>query len=276
MFGFARRWNEIKTIWLRYPALYAVPGLVTGLAIGFLIGATMNFGSGITQFVDGIWPEVIGITFTAFVIDQINRWQEKQRSIRERNERLIRQIGSTVNDVAKDAAHQAQKLRLLKGENGLLKGADLLEANLRDAHLRGANLTNTDLLHTDLTIAHLEFAILTGANLNHANLTDANLNHADLTGADLLEANLEGAKLGGAKLIGATLEGADLKSALMIGVDLCGANLKGANLAGTRLEGIFNYKFNKQTILPDGSSWAPGTDMTRYTNPNHPDFWQPE
>ena len=44
MNAFARRWSEIKTTWLRYPALYAVPGLVTGLAIGFLIGATMNFG----------------------------------------------------------------------------------------------------------------------------------------------------------------------------------------------------------------------------------------
>jgi len=22
--------------------------------------------------------------------------------------------------------------------------------------------------------------------------------------------------------------------------------------------------------------WTPETDMTRYTNPEHPDFWQPE
>jgi len=29
-------------------------------------------------------------------------------------------------------------------------------------------------------------------------------------------------------------------------------------------------------ILPDGSKWTPDTDMTRYTDPNHPDFWQPD
>ena len=31
-----------------------------------------------------------------------------------------------------------------------------------------------------------------------------------------------------------------------------------------------------QAILPDGTHWTPETDMSRYTDHSHPDFWQPD
>jgi hypothetical protein len=55
-------------------------------------------------------------------------------------------------------------------------------------------------------------------------------------------------------------------------------NLRGADLTYAQ--------FDENTILPDAEfvvdnksfdkHWTPQTDMTRYTNPDHPDFWQPE
>jgi hypothetical protein len=102
--------------------------------------------------------------------------------------------------------------------------------------------------------------------LQKAYLVDANLK-----GADLLEANLEGANLGGADLqradvLGVNLEGADLRWADLQGADLQETNLQGANLD----EVIFDEKTN----LPDYSNWTPDPDMTRFTDPDHPDFWR--
>jgi hypothetical protein len=59
----------------------------------------------------------------------------------------------------------------------------------------------------------------------------------------------------------------------LIGADLRGTNFKAANLTGAILR---NAQFSNKTILPDDKKWTPETDMTRYTNPNHPDFWQPD
>ena len=72
-----------------------------------------------------------------------------------------------------------------------------------------------------------------GADLAEADLTEANLAEADLTGADLYKADLTGADL-----TGATLRG---------------ANLWQADLTGAILEAI---KFNKDTIMPDGTIYS--------------------
>jgi hypothetical protein len=52
---------------------------------------------------------------------------------------------------------------------------------------------------------------------------------------------------------------------------LCEANLKESNLLGVNLEGT---RFDETTILPDGTHWIPETDMRRFTDPNHPNFWR--
>ena len=33
-------------------------------------------------------------------------------------------------------------------------------------------------------------------------------------------------------------------------------------------------EFNEKTKLPDGKKWTPDTDMARFTDPEHPDFWR--
>ena len=71
----------------------------------------------------------------------------------------------------------------------------------------------------------------------------------------------------GAKLENANLEGAFLERAILGGANLAGANLRGAKLAGARLD---------NAILPDHTTWTPGTDMARFTDPSHVRFWDPD
>lgn len=107
-----------------------------------------------------------------------------------------------------------------------------------------------------LTDGSLEGAQLPHANLKGATLIRASLRRVNLAGAFLQSADLYQAKLGGADLSGGYLQGADLSQA-----DLEGSNLKDA-------------KFDASTVLPDGTNWTPGLNMTRFTDPNHPDFWR--
>jgi hypothetical protein len=97
-------------------------------------------------------------------------------------------------------------------------------------------------------------------DLRGTDLRKENLMGANLRGANLQESNLEGVDLGGANL-----EGANLRDARLDAVNLVGANLQGANLEGVDLRGA---------CLPDGTNWTEDTDVTRFTNPDHPDFWE--
>lgn len=95
--------------------------------------------------------------------------------------------------------------------------------------------------------------LLKGVNLSKANLKGANLRKANLRDTKLEYANLQYVRL-----YKANLQGADLKDAILQDADLRAV------------------KFDKKTRMPDSKYWTPETDMTRYTDPNHPDFWQPD
>ena len=62
------------------------------------------------------------------------------------------------------------------------------------------------------------------------------------------------------------LQEADLRGANLQEANLWGANLQGADLGGAT--------FDENTMLPDGTKWTPGTDMGRFTDREHPDFWR--
>ena len=34
--------------------------------------------------------------------------------------------------------------------------------------------------------------------------------------------------------------------------------------------------FDTHTMLPDGTYWKPDIDIKRFTDPSHPDAWQPQ
>lgn len=186
----------------------------------------------------------------------------------------------------RDANLQSTDLETAKLEgadlrNARLQGADLISAKLEGADLRNANLQDVTLGNANLQGATLGDANLQGATLDYANLQGVGLKEANLQGALLESTKLEGADLTDANLQSAilwqtNLQGANLSNANLQGVALWEANLQGADLSGADLE---DATFDDFTILPDSEmereiKWTPDTDMTRYTNREHPDFWQ--
>lgn len=83
-----------------------------------------------------------------------------------------------------------------------------------------------------------------------------------------------------------TLHGAYLRNTSLQNGDLWGADLIGARLHHSNLQGTFFMEanltnvdfqfsvFDEHTTLPDGSKWTPGTDMGRFTDPTHQQFWR--
>ncbi len=114
---------------------------------------------------------------------------------------------------------------------------------------------------------------LNGAQLNRAHLIGAQLHHVSLVGAHLAWANLRHALLTESDLSHATLQGATLEAVCFRGANLSGANFNEANLLGAHFDEA--TRFDGETILPDCTYWTPGTDMRRFTDSTHPDFWQP-
>lgn len=162
-----------------------------------------------------------------------------------------------------------------------LQQADLRDANLQRARLEGINLQQAKLGKTNLQQADLSETNLQQADLRYSNLQQAWLNRSDLQEAKLWGANLQQAGLNSADLQGAKLLHANLQQTALIMTNLQQADLRGANLQEAILETefsgtIYKAQFDETTILPDGSRWTPETDMRRFTDPSHPDFWQPD
>ena len=127
------------------------------------------------------------------------------------------------------------KLKRAHFEGATLEGTDFNEADLEEAFFDGEEtiLKGAKLINADLT-----GATLIGANLAGADLREAWLVGADLSGAHLEEALLDGAVLKDAKLVGAHLEQARIINAELCGADLTNAKLDGAILKGAHLDAL--------------------------------------
>ncbi len=276
------RSDEIKAIHHEYKFFYQVLGGSLLVAMGILIGA-IAFSSELDRsaYFINLYTSLLSILVTVFVIDFLNRRREEHRERRQLQEQLIRDAGSTSNEIAKNAIHQLAKQGWLEGDTGLLKGADLVDANLEKAYMRRANLERT-ILHganlekADLGSTNLQRADLSGSKLRSSNLFAANLQGADLSGARIEHAMLKNVHLQGADLSGANLTNTFLREANLEGVDFSHANLteanlrntnlKRADLSGANMQGakLIGTMLNETTILPNGSHWTPDTDLTKF------------
>ncbi len=283
------RWTEIRALHKEHGLLYRLLGGLALVLLGIGIGSWLFGPAGLYRedgYSTNLFTEFISIGVTVFVIDLLNRQRDERNRIKDLQARLLREVRSPENAIARHAIHELREHGWLAGEDGLLKGANLRSANLQGANLGGANLQGAELVFAKLQGANLVLANLQGAELVFAELQGANLGFAKLQGAVLGTATLRGAHLDNAKLHGAQLRETNLQDA-----DLYKANLQGANLMGASLHGAKNLEtavFDEKTVLPDAkfimqplgftpdSYWTPDTDMTRYTDPNHPDFWEPE
>ena len=246
--------DKIRQIHRNYASFYPLFGGIVLVLIGITIGAVL-FGDD-SGYGTNLYTEAISVGLTILVLNGLQERRDKKNRIIELQEELVLQAGSRSNATAISAIDMLRKRGWL-GRQAVNHGRESDELSLLEGvDLSFADLHNADLVKANLKSTNLRTANLKGGYLFQANLENTELLLTNLEGADLLEANLEGA-------------------------NLWKANLKGANLQGVKL--------NEYTILPDtslgfGSNpksifnkyWTPDTDMTRYTDPNHLDFWQPE
>ena len=258
-----RRKHDVKD-------LSKVTGGVMLVTIGVFCGALLfaddspmmeQFLNGFTNYGTNLWTEAISVVLTIFVLNILSERRERRRRESDLRTRILREARSTVNIVANQAINEARDYGWLTGECKILQNANLEHANLENAILWEAQLSGSD----------LEFANLRKANLLHARLKHANLRNAKLQEAQLILVNLRRADLYSANLVGAKLYGSDMQQANFELADLSDADLEETNLVGTDLR---LATFNVHTILPDGKRWTPRTDLRRYTNPKHPQFWR--
>jgi hypothetical protein len=233
------RWQEIRGIHYEYRFFYQIGGGLLLVILGILIGGAF-FSADPDGYKANLYTEILGLIATVVILDRLAERREERRRILDLQERLVMEAGSQSNETVKRAVHELDKRAWLKGENSLLR-----RANLRLANLEGVDLVRAD--------------------LRGADLVRTNLQGAKLWLADLREADLSGADLRGAELRGTTLQGANLARANLEGAELRGANLQGAMLAEAKLD--------KNTILPDGSKWRADSDLARFTDVQHPNFW---
>jgi uncharacterized protein YjbI with pentapeptide repeats len=212
------------------------------------------------DFYANVSSELASIAITVLIIDGLNRRRDQRAAEITQREQLMRQLGSNVNEVARRAAEELRAHGWLT--DGTLQASDLRVAHLDEAKLWDADLQGANLQWAKLKKANLNGAMLVGCNFTQANLQAARMRGADARGANLFEAKLYRVDFHEARLCDANFTGAHLEGARMENADLRAATFDGAILDGL-------------TILPDGSAWTPDTDLTRFTNPAHPDFWQP-
>jgi hypothetical protein len=275
-------WREREVDSSQYKTVAQVAFVVIVLLVGVLIGASLFAGDDPVIEDTGYWTnlftEVISVIVTVGLIGLIFEHRRKQQLKRD----LVQQTKRRSNDTVLDAIDALRENGWLTGEKGVLQGERWHEAQMQGANLQEANLQDADLVKANLQGAKLGEANLHGANLIRANLQGADLVKANLQDADSVEANLKGTILVEATLQGADLWQADLQGTVLWWANLQGVDLRGANLKDTDLA---DAQFDENTILPDAlptfdtnawsSKWTPDTDMARFTDPDHPDFWQP-
>lgn len=249
-------WLTVQRVGIVLLSLALISGII-GYGIDHPEGFTLE--QFIVDFYANVSTELTSIAITVLIIDTLNRRREQRLGENKEREQLTRQLGSSVNEVAKRASEELRARGWLT--DGSLQETDLRIANLEEAKLWKADLQGVNLQWAKLKKANLNGSILVGANLTQANLQAARCGGADLRAANLFEAKLYRVNFNGAYLREANLSGAHLEGARLEGADLRNANFEDAHL-------------DELTILPDGSPWSQDTDLGRFTNPDHPNAWQ--
>lgn len=255
------RWSDIQAIWQSNPALYVIAGFLAGILFFPAINALSTNAS---DLLAGFVPEAVGIAFTVLLIDRLYQRKERQKQLSEYASKLVSDAGSSVNHVAVRAIEELGKRRWLYGEGSLLQGESFTKADWRgaplvDANLQQINLGNVNLQSTSLWLANLHGSKIVGSYLEEAWLVSVDLRHSMLWASYFNDAQFYQSHL---------------QYASFSSVDLRGANFDGAACEGATFDD--QTKFDVDTKLPDGTFWTPETDMTRFTDPKHPNFWEPD
>ena len=283
----------LEAIDKQYPYVYSIiAGLVfvgIGIAVGYVVFADT------ASYTTNLFTEAISVALTVFVLNVLAERREQGRE----KQRLNLEMGSNDNGIALKALREAHSNRWL--HDGTFRGmgwrkpnwqgAWLVSVDLEGIAIHEGNLQSVQIVGSNLKGAFLDGTDFRGAHLRNSELQGASLQWADLRGEKtiLWAAKMQGAKMWEAKMQKADLTVADLRQAEMVRVDLEEANLAGADLRGAHLQGAnlknaelvettmgrTEAKFDETTYyLPDNTLWTPETDMKRFTDPDHPNFWR--
>jgi uncharacterized protein YjbI with pentapeptide repeats len=215
----------------------------------------------LADFYANVSSETASIAITVLIIDTLNRRRERTSATLMERHQLVSQLGSGVNEVSRRASEELRDRGWLV--DGTLQGVDLRTADLNDTKLWDADLQGANLQWAKLKNANLNGSNLAGANLKQANLQAARAAGADCRGANFFEAKLYRVNFKDALLQEADLRHAHLEGARLTNASLCNALLEGAHL-------------DEKTVLPDDTHYTPETDLARFTDPQHPRYFQPQ
>ncbi len=220
-------------------------------------------------FQGNLYTTILGVLITIFILDRRAERREALRAENDLKARLIREMGSSVNEVAIRAVEELRA-------KGWLSDGTLEHMKWKNANLQDADLTRATLPYVNLGEANLKKAKFYEANLENACLWSANLQESNLRVVYLYNSDLWGAYLQNADLTGSYLKKANLRAVNLQQANLCAVTLTASNLTDAHLEGaiLYDYQIDETTILPDGTNWTAETDMSRFTNANHPQFWR--
>lgn len=178
----------------------------------------------------GMGPELAGIVIGVVAIDFLN----ERRQMQQLKAQLIRQMGSSHNEVADSAARE------------LAHFGWLYDGSLQKAAFVAANLSKVNLQEADLG----------GAVFLKANLSGARLDEAELNRADFYKANLSGAVLNRSDLYRANLTNTNLSKATLLETNLSEAVLLEANLKDVKLSDVSQLEKAltlEGAVMPDGT-----------------------
>lgn len=250
------------------------------LLVGVYIGALLFDGGGVASTDSGyavnLWTEVLGIAVTVVIINRLS-----QRQADEERKRLLQvMLKSTEPSVAILAFAELDARNSLDylGQANI-PGVPLQYRNLAHVPIYLANLSNADHQRLDVSYAYGWEVNFSKASLVAANFRYAHLGGADFTNADLGIADMSNTYLHGAILRGASISTTNFTNAHLVYANLSetqphNATFVGANLFGAYLHNCVYFElatFDEDTVLPDGTNWYRGADLSRFVNGK----WQP-
>ncbi|MEM9955178.1 MAG: pentapeptide repeat-containing protein [Chloroflexota bacterium] len=266
--------QQAKIIRQDYADFYRISSGLTLVVLGIWIGSLLfNDGYG-----TNVYTEALGVLATILVLNQFNQRRDKHTL----KQLLLMQVRSPEHYAATTA------LEWLRTENWLerdtFKHTRLERINwnnmyigdlsFESTHIRQCSFGGTQ-TYSNFERAKIYDTTLDDADLSLSNFRDATIWNCTFVASRIIEGDFSNAELQRCQFWGADLIKANLAGAIFYDCIIAGTtSLEGANLMGCSLEKSLmeNLRLSSETILPDGTSWTPDTDLAKFTDRNHPDF----
>lgn len=254
--------------------------LLAVLSAGF--GAIFLF---VTYFADAFEGGISTTEFIALYVVLVMGWLwTRYVQIRPRMETIadVKEKGMSAVPVALRDAHSEDDGIMRWGLDRLSRTGDMAQFDLSALRFQGRDLGGVTIWVAKLDDFDFDEVVLNKASLSHSSAQRARFVAASIEDAVLIKNDLQDAIFTNARMDGVILAESDLRNARMQGAHLRYADFSEANVAGTNFRGaILDHaqfaaaQFSTETILPDGAFWTPDTDLTRFTDPQHPAYFRP-